>query len=86
MKIGGTGFNLSPANFQKPDLPTTTPIFIVRCDVPSGGYTKIGGTGFNLSPVNFQKPDLPTTTPISSFVVTSNHGVNRRTGYARWPR
>jgi hypothetical protein len=26
----GTGFNLSPAHFQEPDLPTTVLIFIVR--------------------------------------------------------
>ncbi|MEE4314178.1 MAG: hypothetical protein V2J11_06750, partial [Desulfofustis sp.] len=34
--IGGTGFNLSPANFQnQPAIPTTAPVFIVRCDIPS---------------------------------------------------
>jgi hypothetical protein len=37
MKIGGTGFNLSTANFHEPDLPTTAPIFIVRCEHQSWG-------------------------------------------------
>jgi hypothetical protein len=38
MKIGGTGFNLSPANFEnQPAHPTTALIFIVRCDHQSWG-------------------------------------------------
>ncbi|SHH66437.1 hypothetical protein SAMN02745124_01311 [Desulfofustis glycolicus DSM 9705] len=38
IKIGGTGFNLSPADFKKPTGPSDQePIFIVCCDVPSWG-------------------------------------------------
>jgi hypothetical protein len=88
MKIGGTGFILSPANFQnQPAIPTTRQFSSIVVTSRYGSYMKIGGTGFNLSPAHFQnQPAIPTTRRFASFVVTSRYGSYNEKLAARQPR